>query len=201
MVTFFSEACAARVVAVFSTPTMRSPGLSTSARLWIAEPAGTRNVLCSTMWGGPKSTFFWRSLSTGRNATSHAPLATASVSAPELGYGTHCTGTPSFFASSRPRSPPAPRGSPLASIATLPAPGLGATAMPTRSFPVGANSLSAAGSAASAPPAVSTTVATDGRRRPLPNSSPCPPRLLSALHRSRRTKRSPAESGASFDRA
>jgi hypothetical protein len=89
MPTFFSEAAAARVVAVFSTPTMRSPGRSTSARLWIEDPGGTRNVLCSTMWGGPKSTFCRRSLSTGRNATSHAPLATPSVSAPELGYGTH----------------------------------------------------------------------------------------------------------------
>ena len=87
---------------------MRTPGWSASATLRIEEPAGTKKVRSYSYAGGEKSASAARAGSIARNATSHAPVRTPSITAPGLGYSTGTNSTPIRLASARPRSSAGP---------------------------------------------------------------------------------------------
>src|SRR5689334_13651546 len=73
--------------------------------------------------------------------TSIVPVASASVTSPELGATMNSTGTPSHCASAPPRSMVTPRGWPASSRATKNADMDGAATTPTRNLPFAASSL------------------------------------------------------------
>ena len=135
--TVLSERAAARAVAVFSTPTTRTPGLSTSANDLIGESGATRYVLCSTIWAGPKSTFLRRSSSTGMKATSQALLVRRIGQRAGMRVMHEIDRHVELAGKFRPEIDARCRACLPFSIATLPAPGVGPMAIATRNFPVG----------------------------------------------------------------
>src|SRR3989442_340307 len=129
---------------------MRMPSRSTSSIARNGESAGTAYVPSMTTYGAVKAISPARSGSIARNATSHAPVLTASTALPAASSPIRSTGTPSRRPSSRVRSTDTPRGSPVA--ASLCA----STGFPkliaARSRPLGATSLATSGR--TFPPAV-----------------------------------------------
>src|SRR2546422_139168 len=104
---------------------------------------------------------------TGKKVTSQAPEVALSARAVGVSYVTSSTGTPSLCASSVPKSTVTPRSRPLSlSLTAKSGEATLATTTPTRSFPVGLNSLIATAVLASWPKAhVATVIATRANHR------------------------------------